>query len=277
MKRPLSDIKVYLLDMDGTFYIGSKILPTSYEFIKNAEAAGVEFVFLTNNSSKNRYDYVKKLAGMNYHCGPERILSSGEATTRYLKKRKPGARVYLVGTPSLEQEFVEEGFILTDTEPDFAVLGFDTTLTYEKLWKFCDHIRRGVPYIATHPDINCPIDTDTGFMPDIGSMMKLIETSTGGLQPEVIIGKPYGHIVDAAAEKFGVTREQVAMVGDRLATDIALGPRNGITSILVLTGEATLEDVERSDIKPDYIFSDLGALSRAFSCGGQSCPEPAEL
>jgi 4-nitrophenyl phosphatase len=162
----------------------------------------------------------------------------------------------VVGTPALEREFSEHGFILTADQPDFAVLGFDTTLTYEKLWRLCDLAAAGVPYIATHPDINCP--TETGFMPDIGAMMAFVATSTGR-QPDVIIGKPYAPIVDALTEKLHLPIEAMCMVGDRLYTDIALG-KTGLTTVLVLSGETSREDLIGSPFQPDYTLRDLAEL-----------------
>ena len=166
----------------------------------------------------------------------------------------------MVGTPSLKQEFRDHGFQLVQEKPDYAVLGFDTTLTYEKLWKLCDFAREGIPYIATHPDINCP--TETGFMPDIGAMMALIETSTGR-KPDVIVGKPHPPIIEAIVEKTGYSVNQLAMVGDRLYTDIAMGA-TGITTILVLSGETKESDLESAKHQPDYVVKDISGLRELY-------------
>lgn len=255
----LKDITLYLLDMDGTFYLGESLLPGSEKFVKiMEEQQDKQFLFLTNNSSKSRVNYLEKLKRMGFDFSDEKVLTSGEATAIYLNREYPGKKVYLVGTPSLEQEFSDHGILLEDKYPDVAVLGFDTTLTYEKIWKLCDLIRAGVPYIATHPDFNCPIEG--GFMPDIGGMIAMVKACTGK-EPDVIIGKPNRYIVESAAEKFGVPLQQIAMVGDRLYTDIAVGAKAGITSILVLSGETSLKDLENSDIQPDYIFENLGELA----------------
>ena len=253
----LQNIRMFLLDMDGTFYLGNQIFDCSYTFVKKVEETGREFMFLTNNSSKDRFAYQEKLRRMGFEVAPQRIFTSGEATIIYLNQHFPGKRVYLVGTDSLTREFERAGVQLVEEEPDLAVLGFDTGLTYQKLWKLCDYVRAGIPYIATHPDFNCPIET--GFMPDIGATIAFVEASTGVL-PKVI-GKPHKEIVDAVLDKVGLPREQIAMVGDRLYTDIAMGANGGITSILVLSGETTREDVEKSDVQPDYIFEDLGDLA----------------
>jgi HAD superfamily hydrolase (TIGR01457 family) len=242
--------------MDGTFYLGDRLLPGALEFIDLLNRRDVPFLFLTNNSSRTRKEYADKIRHFGLDLPESQIFTSGEATAIYLARRKPGATLYVVGTPALEQEFVEHGFRLTPENPDFAVLGFDTTLTYEKIWKLCDLVVAGVPYIATHPDINCP--TETGFMPDIGAMMAMIAASTGR-QPDVIVGKPHHPIVEALANKVGLPVEALCMVGDRLYTDIALG-KTGLTTVLVLSGETQPEDLEGSPFRPDYTLRDLAAL-----------------
>jgi 4-nitrophenyl phosphatase len=255
----LTRIRCFLLDMDGTVYLDDRLLPGAREFLGFLEAEGIPFYFITNNSSRSSKDYVSKLKNLGLDIGRERIFTSGEATALYLARSKPGARLFVVGTPSLEQEFRDHGFNLVQENPDFVVLGFDTTLTYDKLWKCCDYIRAGRPYIATHPDINCP--TETGFMPDIGSMIALIATSTGR-QPDIIIGKPHAPIVEAIVRKTGFPVNSLAMVGDRLYTDMALGAA-GIITILVLSGETKKEDLEHSPHKPDLIFQDINELFKS--------------
>jgi 4-nitrophenyl phosphatase len=254
--KNLNNIKCFLLDMDGTFYLGHQLLPGALELIHLLQQRGTQFLFLTNNSSRTRREYADKIRRFGLDLEENLIFTSGEATALYLAKRKPGANLYIVGTPALEREFIEHGFHLSDQAPDFAVLGFDTTLTYEKIWKLCDLITAGVPYIATHPDINCP--TETGFMPDIGAMIAMIATSTGR-QPDVIIGKPYAPIIDALADKLSLPVDALCMVGDRLYTDIALG-KTGVATILVLSGETRSEDVPGSPFQPDFMMQNLAEL-----------------
>jgi 4-nitrophenyl phosphatase/NagD protein len=252
----LSATACFLFDMDGTIYLGDRLLPGAMEIIAHLEEAQVPYYFLTNNSSKSRADYVKKLAQLDLHTPEERIFPSGEATAIYLHKQKPGARLYVVGTPSLEVEFAAHGFELVVEDPDFAVLGFDTTLTYEKIRKLCDFVREGRAYIATHPDINCP--TESGFMPDIGAMMALVATSTGR-EADVIVGKPYPPMIEAIVEKTGFPAGKLTMVGDRLYTDIAMGAA-GITTVLVLSGETTTADLSDAPFTPDYVMENVGEL-----------------
>jgi 4-nitrophenyl phosphatase/NagD protein len=246
--------------MDGTFYLGDSLLPGALEFIELCRVKGIDYLFLTNNSSKHRGQYAEKLRRLGLDIGEGKIFTSGEATAIYLNRKKPEARLYLVGTPALEEEFKSHGFTLVEDassdEPDYAVLGFDTTLTYSKLWRLCDLVRAGLPYIATHPDFNCPIEG--GFMPDIGAMIAFVEASTGR-RPDVVVGKPNQPIIEAVVDKTGLPIGQICMVGDRLYTDIALGA-TGITTVLVLSGEARREDLSDAPHPPDFVMADLAEL-----------------
>lgn len=264
--KPLKDIKCFVLDMDGTIYLGEKLLPGVLEFLSYLRATGRDFIFLTNNSSKDATYYANKLAGLGIDCSVDNILTSGEATALYLKNIKKSKKVYLVGTPILEEEFKRHGFLLTADQPDHVVLGFDTTLTYEKLEVSCDLIREKTPFIATHPDFNCP--TEKGYIPDCGAMTALIKASTG-VDPQVI-GKPNKEIVDALLTKKNYTVDQMAMVGDRLYTDVATGCNAGMLAVLVLSGESKEADIPESACKPHYVFDNVGCLGQALTISDQT-------
>lgn len=253
----LRQTRCFLMDMDGTIYLGEQLLPGAQAWLNLLDENKLPYYFLTNNSSRSRVEYAEKFSRLGLSVPEERIFTSGEATTIYLKTNFPDAALYVVGTPALMSEFLRDGFRLTETDPDVAVLGFDTTLTYDKLWKLCDLVVAGKAYIATHPDINCP--TEGGFKPDIGSMIALVATSTGR-RPDVIIGKPNRPIVDALIQKTGLPVEAHCMVGDRLYTDIALG-RWGITTALVLSGETKAEDLAGSVDQPDIIAADIAEMT----------------
>lgn len=255
---PLSQVRCFLLDMDGTFYLGEQLLDGALRFIDLLRQQGREFLFLTNNSSKDSQQYAEKITRLGLSITREKVFTSGEATAMHIQSLKSGARVYVVGTAALENEFIARGFILTEGVPDYAVLGFDTTLTYAKLWTLCNLIRAGVPYIATHPDYNCP--TETGFMPDIGAMIAFVKAATDR-EPDLIVGKPNRLFVEKAAERVGVPVSAMCMIGDRLYTDIALGTTAGILTILVLSGETKADEVPASPFQPRYIFQDLGAVA----------------
>lgn len=251
--------KLFVLDMDGTFYLGDKLIEGSLRFIQKLKDTGREFLFFTNNSSRASAFYKKRLAGMGCFVEESSVVTSGDVTIKYLKENFPGAGVYLVGTELLEESFIKGGIALTQTKPDIVVLGFDTTLTYEKIEKACTFIRNGALFLATHPDLNCP--TEDGSIPDCGAMCAMVEASTG-VKPRYL-GKPFKETVDMIRLITGKLDEELAFVGDRLYTDIAVGVNNGITGILVLTGETRAEDIEESAVKPDYIFESLAALGEA--------------
>ena len=252
----LRDVRCFLLDLDGTFYLGDQLLPGAKEFLHYCENNGINYLFLTNNSSRNAGDYVDKLHRLGVDVVREKILTSGEATCIYLKEKLPGKKVFLAGTPALENEFSQQGIHLAQEDPEVVVLGFDTTLTYTRLWKVCDLVRAGLPYIATHPDFNCP--TGQGVMPDIGATIAFVAAATGR-QPDVVVGKPNMPMMDAILEKVVIPLEKIAMVGDRLYTDVAMG-RTGITTILVLSGETSSEEARKSEFQADLIVKNLADL-----------------
>ncbi len=255
-KEVLKKIRLFVLDLDGTFYLSEDIIPGSLEFLEAVRRTGRDYMFFTNNSSKDKALYIEKLGRMGCHIEEKDILTSGDVTIRYLKTFHEGKSVYLLGTPPLEKSFEESGIRLvnrTDEVPDIVVLGFDMTLTYEKLERACTFIRNGATYIATHPDINCPVKD--GFIPDCGAMAALINLSTG--KTPKILGKPYKETVDMILSQTGLKREEIAFVGDRLYTDVATGVKNGACGLLVLSGETKEEDIDLSDVKPDGVYADL--------------------
>lgn len=253
----LKQKSVFLLDMDGTIYLGNKLIDGALEFLERIKSQNKRYIFLTNNSSKNKSTYVEKLNNLGINATLDDIFTSGEATTTYLKDIKPNGKVYLLGTKELEDEFINEGFEIIkerNKEIDFVVLGFDTTITYEKLWGACEYISQGVEYIATHPDFNCPLP-EGKFMPDAGAMAALIEASTG--KTPKVIGKPNKEMVDGLIKKHSINLEDVVMVGDRLYTDIKMGEVSNISTVLVYSGETTKEDYKNSKIQADYDFDSV--------------------
>lgn len=252
--RSFDDVKLFLLDMDGTFYLGDRLIDGSLSFIDRVQKTGRDFLFLTNNSSHNAAFYVERLHRMGLDVPRSRILTSGEATCEVISEKYPAKRAYVLGNEYLIEEFHEAGIPVDDANPEIAVIGFDTTLTYEKMRKICDLVRAGLPYIATHPDFNCP--TENGFMPDIGAIIAFIEASTGR-RPDLIVGKPNTGIVEAAVRRTHIAPAQMAMVGDRLYTDIETGIRSGMLSVLVMSGETTREMLASSATRPDYTFDRL--------------------
>ena len=253
----IQDVRCFLLDMDGTFYLGEKIIPGSLEFIRRVEETGRDFLFLTNNSSHNAAFYVQRLKRMGLEIGREKVLTSGEATAALVKEMYPGKRAFVLGNEFLIEEMREAGVPVDMQNPEIVVVGYDTTLDYRKMTAVCDFVRAGLPYIATHPDFNCP--TETGFAPDIGAIMAFIEASTGR-RADRVVGKPHTGIVQAALRRTGLSAGQMAMVGDRLYTDIETGLKSGMLSILVLSGETTPQMLAEYPNKPDLVFDRLADM-----------------
>lgn len=253
----LKTIKAFVLDMDGTIYLSDHLLPGAKDFVAFLQHAKTPFLFLTNNSSKHRKMYADKLCRLGLEVKPSMIFTSGEATAIFLKQNFPEInQIDLYGTAALEEEFSGYGFQLDMKNPKAIVLGFDTTLTYDKLWRLCDRVRSGLPYFATHPDINCPLQD--GVMPDIGAMIAFVETSTGR-RPDYIIGKPNPPIVESLIKRLGLPANEICMVGDRLYTDVALG-KAGLRTVLVLSGETKVEDLPGSPYQPDLVIGNVGEL-----------------
>ena len=253
----LSDVKCFLLDMDGTFYLGGRLIPGSLEFIQRVIESGRDYLFLTNNSSHDSAFYVKKLAGMGLTVPREKVLTSGEATADELNRLYPGKRAFVLGNEYLLADMERAGIPVDFQQPEIVVIGYDTTLTYAKMTAVCDFVRAGLPYIATPPDFNCP--TETGFAPDIGAIMAFIEASTGR-RPDLIVGKPHPGIVDAAVRRTGLSCGEMAMVGDRLYTDIQTGINSGMLSVLVMSGETTPDMLAASAVQPDLVFDRLSDM-----------------
>ena len=261
VKRLLEETELFVLDMDGTFFMEQDVIEGALDFIHMVQKRGKRFMFFTNNSSKAPEDYQEKLAGAGCPISREQIMTSGDVAIHYLRQRYGQASVYLAGTPQLEKSLREAGIHLTDEEPDIVLVGFDMTLTYEKLERCCNFVRRGALFLATHPDINCPVKG--GFIPDCGAICAAIRLSTKK-EPRYL-GKPYRETVDMIGEQTKIPASRTAFVGDRLYTDIAAGVNHGAKGFLVLTGEADRKDVEASEVKPTAVFSSLGEMAAYMS------------
>jgi 4-nitrophenyl phosphatase len=254
----LRNIKLFIMDMDGTIYLGNSIFPFTLGFMSLLGQKNIDYIFFTNNASKSKADYIDKLENMSLHIHEDCILSSGDVTAGFLVGSRPGRSVYVVGTQSLINAFTGYGVKVVDKDPDIVVVSFDTALTYEKLDKACRYIRGGAEFLSTHCDINCP--SEDGCVPDSGSICALISASTGKFPR--YFGKPYPETVSMIERVTGCERSRMAIIGDRLYTDIKMGNINGITSILVLSGETGSKDLAASDIKPDLVYKDLSYLMK---------------
>ena len=263
--------KLYLLDMDGTIYLGDRLFDFTLPFLDYITKTGAEYIFFTNNSSKSKTQYLDKLKKMNVPVKPENLITSTMATVRYLKAQYKTKPIYASGTSTFVQELTESGLnivneINTDNEFNTVneinvyitalVMGFDTELTFQKLENMCILLGKEVDYIATNPDLVCP--TEYGYIPDCGSVAIMLKNATG--KEPAYIGKPMPYMIEMALEQTGISKDEAIIIGDRLYTDIACGINAGIESALVLSGESKVEDLQNTPNKPSYIFRDLGHL-----------------
>lgn len=252
MKDALQSCKLFVFDLDGTLYLGDKVLPGAHEIIEALEASpDYKYVYLTNNSSRAARDYITRLKGLGFLCSDENIMSSSMATARYLIENYSGQGVYLVGTNAFYDELKDCGINLSEDNATVVCVGFDTELTFDKLNKATHFLRRGAAFVAANPDCVCPMPEDE-VLPDCGSICALLTACTG--REPFYIGKPNPQMLYMLSENLGISLSQIAVVGDRLYTDIAVAENAGAVSVCVLSGETNREMIKSSPVKPQYVF-----------------------
>lgn len=259
MKDKIKNIKLFLFDMDGTLYLGDRLYDFTEELLAKIKKSGKRYLFMTNNSSKSVSAYIEKLAKLGIKAEKEDFITSSQATAYYLEKYHKGARLYVCGTESLKEELSSQGFSVTEKtdQTDCIVMGYDTELTYKKLWDVSYMLtHRDIPYIATNPDYVCP--TEWGSVPDCGSICDMIFNATG--KRPIVIGKPEALMPRLAMEKENCEPYETAVIGDRIYTDIKSGINAGALSILVMSGETTEEILNNSSDKPDIVLKDAGEI-----------------
>ena len=254
----LDGIEAVFLDLDGTLYLGSELIDGALDFLVRLEERGIQRFFLSNNSSRSVTQYVEKLHGMGVPASPGDVLLSTHDLLAWLSTNGI-TETYLVGTSGM-QGMLEDAGISTDSgEPEYVVLGYDTEITYEKLSTASIHLQRGVPMVASHPDTVCP--SPEGGLPDTGAYMELFEATTG-VRPEHVCGKPNAGMILHKVDEIGLRPEQCAMIGDRLYTDMEMAQRAGVQGILVLSGEATIEDLQTAPQTPSLVVGSVDELAR---------------
>ena len=262
-KNKLARIKHVALDMDGTIYMGDSLFPYTIPFLEKLKRLNISYSFLTNNPSKSLDDYLQKLERMGIHATEEEMYTTTVATIDYIKAHYPEARrLFLLGTPSMISQFEKAGFVSTaddaDDVPDLIVAAFDLTLTYSRLCRAAWWISQGIPYIATNPDKVCPTNLPTVLV-DCGSICKCLEHATGR-RPDITLGKPDPNMLIGILQQKQLQPDQIAMVGDRIYTDIAMAQNAGAVGVLVLSGETTLEVAQSAPNLPDIIVANIGEL-----------------
>lgn len=248
--------KLFLLDMDGTIYLGDQLFDGTLDFLRQVRAQGGKYLFVTNNSSRSVTAYVDRLAGMGIPASADDFLTSVDALIWYLRGKYDGALIYAFGTRTFRQQLSEAGFRITDRLEDgvsLLVCGFDTELTFQKLEDACILLGRGVDFIATNPDWVCP--TAWGSVPDCGSVCEMLFRATGR-RPK-FIGKPQPEMALLSMERYGFSPEETVLVGDRIYTDIACGVNAGVDTAFVLSGEGVPEDIQRFDVHPTGTYQNI--------------------
>ncbi len=251
----LKEKRLFLLDMDGTIYLDNELFDGTVDFLCHVRKIGGRYIFLTNNSSKSVDKYIEKLASLGIETTAQDFLTSTNATVMYLKKRNY-KKIYAFGTTSFRDQLSDAGLAVTDElsdDIDCLCAGFDTELTFQKLEDACILLGRNVDFVATNPDWVCP--TWYGYVPDCGSVCEMLYRATG--KRPYFIGKPRPDMALMAMEKTGFKKEETVIFGDRLYTDIACGVNAGISTVFLLSGEGTLDDLKTSDAKPEFIYSNI--------------------
>ena len=258
----LMNKKLFLFDMDGTIYEENMVYEGTIDLLAWIEKIGGKYIFITNNSSRSIQDYIVKVRKMGMKADEDNFFTSGQATILYLKEKYLGAKVYCQGTASFIRELRSSGINVVEepqSDIDIVLVGFDTELTSEKIRRTCELLQGDVVYIATNPDLRCPVSF--GFIPDCGAICGMIECATG--RKPLYIGKPEPVMVDIVRERFHYSKEETVVIGDRLYTDIATGHNAGVSTICVLTGEASVEDIKKEQRKPTYTFYSVKELFHA--------------
>lgn len=259
----LRRIRHVALDMDGTIYMGMSLFPFTKPFLTGLREQGITYSFLTNNPSKSIADYLHKLAALGVEATADEMYTTALATIDYIRANYPSARrLFLLGTPSMISEFEKAGFESAaddpDDVPDVVVAAFDMTLSYDRLCRAAWWASQGVPYIATNPDRVCPTDQRVVLV-DCGSICKCIEHATGR-RPDITLGKPDPNMLAGIEQRYGLRADEIAMVGDRIYTDIEMAHNAGAMGVLVLSGETTLEVADAAPRQPEIIADNIGVL-----------------
>lgn len=262
LRKVLKEVEYFLLDMDGTIYLGDNPIGDMAKTLKFLRDNGKKIIYLTNNSSKNTNKYIEKLQKLNFYNESDEVYSSGSASVEYINDYYKGKTVHVLGTKNVKEELKSYGLNITDSlYADIALLTYDVELTYEKLCNFVKCINNGAKYIATHPDVCCP--NVEVFLPDAGSFIKMIEVSNG-FTPELIIGKPQTIMGENLRKRLNDNPKKFIMVGDRLHTDIQFGVNCNFYTMLVLSGETTTEILNASKVKPDFVLDSLNDVKNYF-------------
>jgi 4-nitrophenyl phosphatase len=253
--------RAFLLDMDGTIYNEDKLFLNVNEFINNLINRQIKYFFITNNSSKSTNDYITKLNLLGVKTSTNQIITATQIAADYILSNYPNRTIYVVGTKTMKEELKSKGIKITENTigDDLLVLvGNDTELTFDKLHAASFLLTKGAPFIATNIDNVCPVSF--GYVPDCGAICHMLTLATG--KKPLFLGKPETAIIDYIIKSNNLKNEDVVFIGDRLYTDILMAERAKITSICVLSGEASIDDVKHYQGHIDYVFEDISSINR---------------
>ncbi|OZM55963.1 TIGR01457 family HAD-type hydrolase [Lottiidibacillus patelloidae] len=245
--------KAYLIDLDGTMYLGEQQIEAASDFVKLIKERNLPLLFVTNNSSAKPENVAKKLNDFDIPALEQEVLTSSMAAASYIADQKQGASVYMIGEEGLEHALTAKGLVFDDENPDFVVMGIDREVTYEKFAKACLAVRKGATFLSTNPDAALP--TERGFLPGNGSLTSVVHYSTG-VTP-TYIGKPEAIMIEQALKQLNVRKEEAIMVGDNYATDIMAGINAGVDTLLVYTGVTTKEHLSSVEKMPTFEIQSL--------------------
>lgn len=249
----MRDYKAYCLDLDGTVFRGSEVIPEAADFIARLQLKGIEPFYVTNNASMTQQQFSDKMKAFGIAAPPERIMTSSIAAAKYIKRWYPNKSVYMIGTAGVEQALRSEGIERVNENADIVLMGIDRNINFEKLATACLEVRKGAVFLSTNRDLAFP--SEKGFMPGNGAFTKVVSSSTG-IEP-VFIGKPEGHMLEAIQHTYKFKPEEMVMIGDNYDTDIQAGIRFGLDTVHVNTGVTPMEDAVKKDVPPNFVFENL--------------------
>lgn len=254
------DVRGALVDLDGTVYRGTELLPSAHEGIETLRTAGVDVLFVSNNPAKSAEAFAERLVAMGVDVEAGRVVSSATLTTAYLAREHSGDEIFVVGSPGLRTQLHEGGLTLTDDPEscDVLVASYDREFDYDRLTAALRALESGAVFVGTDPDRTIPTAAGRA-VPGSGAIINAI-AGVAGRGPDVIVGKPSREAAEAALDRLDVPPAECLVVGDRLDTDILLGERRGMTTVLVLTGVTDRATLAASDVEPDYVIDSLGDI-----------------
>ena len=251
----------YIFDLDGTIYLGERLIPGARETIEKLKSLSKKIVYLSNKPLQTREDYASKLTRLGVPTQPHEVINSSLVMARWLSREAPGAAIYVIGEIPLVEELVRAGFRISEKagEIQYVIASFDRTFDYRKLNIALQALKKGARFIATNPDRTCPVEG--GEIPDCAAVIGAVEGMTG-MKVEAVVGKPSDTMIRVAVDSMGLGPQDCLLVGDRLETDMVMGRKAGMATALVLTGVTNREMLKKSVIQPDFVWESVAEITK---------------